>query len=143
MRFLPKEKKSNIKGNSKGFTLIELMIVVAIISILSAAAAMSFTRARDTARIGACKASVDGLRKGLEDYITENPGYPEGIGSYEELMEELKDHITANNHDMICDFESYNSDDGSTYELVSKVIRSSGDPIRLTATPEGITEEPW
>ena len=68
-----------IKWNKKGFTLVEIMIVVAIIGLLAAIAIPNFVRARDTARTNACIANlkqIDGakqiyaLENGLADTVT-------------------------------------------------------------------------
>jgi prepilin-type N-terminal cleavage/methylation domain-containing protein len=46
---------NNIRGHPKtGFTLVEIMIVVAIISLLAAVSIPSFIRARQTAQTTAC-----------------------------------------------------------------------------------------
>ena len=51
------------KGQAKGFTLIELMIVVAIIGLLSAVALPRFISSRDAAEAGAKVGEVVGLAK--------------------------------------------------------------------------------
>jgi prepilin-type N-terminal cleavage/methylation domain-containing protein len=43
-----------IRKNAKGFTLVEIMIVVAIIGLLAAIAVPNFVQARTTARTNAC-----------------------------------------------------------------------------------------
>ncbi|VGO15950.1 Fimbrial protein [Pontiella desulfatans] len=48
-----------MKTNKKGFTLVEIMIVVAIIGLLAAIGIPSFAKARDNSRTKAC---VNNLR---------------------------------------------------------------------------------
>ncbi len=43
------------RKNSQGFTLVEIMIVVAIIGLLAAIAVPSFNQARTTTRLNACR----------------------------------------------------------------------------------------
>lgn len=75
--------------NRKGFTLIELMIVIAIIGILAAIAVPNFRKARQQARQKACQSNMrvilgaiemynmdnsDGLTELKDDYVTSDGG---------------------------------------------------------------------
>jgi prepilin-type N-terminal cleavage/methylation domain-containing protein len=75
-----------LRGNSKGFTLIELMIVIAIIGILAAIAIPNFISYRDKAYCSSAETDVDSVMAAIADYFSEptnmsvskpNLGYPD------------------------------------------------------------------
>jgi prepilin-type N-terminal cleavage/methylation domain-containing protein len=72
-------KLKNIK-NSKGFTIVELLIVIVVIGILAALVLNSFRgvqeRARDTER----RTDINAQSTQLEVYYTDNGGYPQFTG---------------------------------------------------------------
>ena len=61
-----------IKLREKGFTLVEIMIVVAIIAILSAIAIPNFMAARSKSRANACKANLRQIESGVEQWAMDN-----------------------------------------------------------------------
>jgi prepilin-type N-terminal cleavage/methylation domain-containing protein len=60
--------------NTKGFTLIELMIVVVIIGILAAIAIPNFIAMQDRAKEGSTKANMHTVQLAAEDYGVKNDG---------------------------------------------------------------------
>ena len=64
----------NLK-NKKGFTLIELMIVVAIIGILAAIAIPNFLNFRNKAKSAEAKSNLGAIRSCEETYNTEFESY--------------------------------------------------------------------
>jgi type IV pilus assembly protein PilA len=73
-----------LRGNSKGFTLIELMIVIAIIGILAAIAIPNFIAYRNKAYCSRAESDANGLAAAIADYFSipahsSTPDYPDDI----------------------------------------------------------------
>lgn len=65
----------NALQRSKGFTLMELMIVVAIIGILAAFAYPSYENSVKKSRRADAKGALDGFAQAMERYFTANNTY--------------------------------------------------------------------
>ena len=70
------------RTNKSGFTLVEIMIVVAIIALLAAIAIPNLLRAKISANDATAKATIRTLSTGSETFATANNGnYPLDITS--------------------------------------------------------------
>lgn len=65
---------------TSAFTLIELLITVAIIAILAAIAVPNFLEAQTRSKVSRAKADMRTLRTALESYAVDNNSYPLNAG---------------------------------------------------------------
>jgi len=73
------------KINRKGFTLIELMIVIAIIAILAAILVPNFVRARAQGQLTACQSNLKNIGTACEMFSADHNGrYPDALANLEE-----------------------------------------------------------
>jgi len=70
-----------MKRNQKGFTLVELMVVVLIIAILVAIAIPLYTKSQENAQRSACKANLRTLMGSIAQYMSENGKYPTDLNA--------------------------------------------------------------
>lgn len=75
---------SNVVGvvSRRAFTLIELLIVVAIIAILAAIATPNFLEAQTRSKLARVKADMRTLTTALESYGMDNNAYPAGASYF-------------------------------------------------------------
>lgn len=67
------------KFGRKGFTLVEIMIVVAIIGLLAAIAIPNFVNARATAAQNACLANLRQLDSAIQMYQIDTGAWPNAL----------------------------------------------------------------
>ena len=79
-----KQKESNLK---KGFTLIELMIVISIISLISAIVIPKYNNVTSEAKVANVQANLSNLNTAIEMYKLKNEEYPDLEGSQDNLGE--------------------------------------------------------
>jgi type II secretion system protein G len=72
--------QDNTRDGERGFTLIELMIVVGIIAILAGILIPNFVNARAQAQTAACESNLRQIATALELYYADNQEYPEAGG---------------------------------------------------------------
>lgn len=64
--------------NIQGFTLMELLVVISIISVLASVAVVSMGEARKTSRDKVRKIDVEQIQLGMRLYLEQNGSYPGG-----------------------------------------------------------------
>ena len=76
-----------MKQKTLGFTLVEIMIVVAIIGLLAAIAIPSFQKAKERAQINICLANKKEIEKAIAVYILNEPDVSiDSITSVDDLV---------------------------------------------------------
>ena len=82
----------------KGFTLIELIVVVSIIGILAAVAVVNVRNAQTRAREAALRHDLFEMRKAIDDYYADKQHYPDSLQALKQdhYMRDIpKDPITG------------------------------------------------
>lgn len=70
-----------MRPRSSGFTLVELMVVIAIIVILAAILVVLFMHERDNATVAACETNETHIAEALDSYAVDHSGqYPQTSG---------------------------------------------------------------
>ncbi|MFH0800572.1 MAG: type II secretion system major pseudopilin GspG [Pseudomonadota bacterium] len=73
-------------GNSRGMTLIEIMVVLAIMGVIMALVGTSVMDRLATAKVQAAKAQIKGFEDALEQYHLDNDAYPSTDQGLEALV---------------------------------------------------------
>lgn len=71
-----------MKGYNKGFTIVELLIVIVVIAILAAVTIVAYNGIQARAKATQVESTVDQYRKALLQYATLNKEYPRASGSF-------------------------------------------------------------
>jgi type II secretion system protein G len=74
------------RRRERGFTLVEIMIVVLIIGILLAIAVPSFMNARERSRANACRANLRQMQAAKEQWAMANNQGPTATPAWDDLV---------------------------------------------------------
>ena len=70
------KKRETTKRNHNGFTLVELLLVVAILGILAAVVVVNISGRREEAMINAARTSIQGISSAIDLYEVDTGRYP-------------------------------------------------------------------
>ena len=133
-----------------GFTLIELMIVIAIISTLAAMAVPTFITYRDRSRVAQVVGSSEAIRSALASYAANSPGNAYPLTGAITDLSSLRLMVNTNGGMLpstaiftVSNYAAYDSNsDGvaDTYSmrLIVNEVPSSLPGAQILLTPEGI-----
>ncbi|MDH3400338.1 MAG: type II secretion system major pseudopilin GspG [Chromatiales bacterium] len=89
-------KHTNFPSAMRGFTLIEIMVVVVILGILAALVVPNILGNVDTARITAAKQDIRGIESALDMYRLDNYNYPTAQQGLQALVTQPADPSIRN-----------------------------------------------
>ena len=139
-------KKHNVDGRQKGFTLVELMVVIVLIGLFAGVVGVSVAPLIGKGRRTVALDQMKEIQKALELYQLETGSYPETL---DELTSPTDDNEQGYMPNIPLDpwKESYEYDPSGgtvyTYELFSKgkdKVAGTDDDISLSAETEKSSE---
>jgi len=88
----------NLQTNQKGFTIVELLIVIVVIAILAAISIVAYTGIQNNARSSAAASAAASVRDTAEAYNASNSNYPTSKAQFvsggDEALAKLPSDIT-------------------------------------------------
>ena len=125
--------------SARGFTLIELMVVIAIIAILVGLAAGAYVRSVQRAREATLKSDLTVMRQAIDRYTLDKEAAPQSledlVNPQSQYLREIPTDPITNSKDWHVDFgDTVMSPDQSTTGIVD--VHSNSDRVSpYTGTP--------
>jgi len=91
MKLIHSNKNRNIRSRSRGFTLVELLLVLVILGILAAIVLPRFTNRTKQAQIAAVQTQIATFKTALDAYEVDNGYYPKGKNGLMDLIQQPRD----------------------------------------------------
>ena len=127
-------------SKSKAFTLIELMIVIAIIAILAAILVPNFVRSRARAQLTACQSNLKTIATSLEMYANDNQSNFPDVPNFNRLTPNYLKSIpvcpAAGIDTYTAGYVSDISGSASTYTACCSGLHHSGAGVMVTNYPQ-------
>lgn len=127
----------------RGFTLIEVMIVMVIIGILSSLSIARYMNFKDRGYVVAATADIDLVRRLLAYYAADWNSYPAAAATYQDIQDQLIDADGNSLGQLPVPFTfvflTYEVDASSEYTFRARALDNAGTV--LVATPETIRPE--
>ncbi len=133
-----------ITGNNSGFTLVELLIVIAILGIISSFVIPSYLGMKDKATWGTAKANLDVIRRALSNYAAHSPEtkYPLSIAGWSGLISVLPEaNLPAASTEAKISAGSFSYASSGGLDFTVSVTSTNSYTDTLSATLAGISPE--
>ena len=85
----------NISSRRRGFTLVEIMIVVAIIGLLASIAVPNFVKARTTAQMNACISNLRQIDGAIQQWALDTKQGDTATVTAADILPYLKNSVTC------------------------------------------------
>lgn len=113
MRFFPIPTRSSITGRQRGFTLMELLVVMTIIALLSTVGIVGYRHSTKLSKESVLKENLFQIRHALEQYHADRSRYPTSLAQLRDkgyVREIPKDPMTNSAETWRTEMESADPD---------------------------------